>query len=127
MPLTTKVERHDPMRATIALAGSLDTATAPELEKVLKPLLAVKETRLVIFELGDLEFLSSAGIRVLLSARKSLQAREGIFAMRNLQPQIRKVFEVIQSLPGFAIFKDEAEMDTYLADLQRKVVEGGAA
>jgi anti-anti-sigma factor len=124
MPLTTTVVRHDPLRATISLSGSLDTATAPELEKVLRPILDVKETRLVIFDLADLEFLSSAGIRVLLAARKSLKTREGIFAMRHAQPQIQKVFEVVQALPGFAIFKDEKEMDAYLADLQRKVVEG---
>jgi len=124
MPLTTKVVRHDPRRVTVSVGGSLDTATAPQLEKVLGPVLEGAETKLVIFDLADLEFLSSAGIRVLLSARKNLKAREGIFAMRNVQPQIAKVFEVIQALPGFAIFKDEAEMDAYLADLQRKVIEG---
>ena len=124
MPLTTKVERHDPRRVTVGVGGSLDTATSPELEKVLRFILEEKETRLVIFDLDDLEFLSSAGIRVLLAARKSLKAREGIFAMRNMQPQIAKVFEVIQALPGFAIFKDEKEMDAYLLDLQKKVIEG---
>ena len=124
MPLTTKVERHDPRRVTVRVGGSLDTATAPELEKVLRSILEEKETRLVIFDLDDLEFLSSAGIRVLLAARKSLKSREGVFAMRNMQPQIAKVFEVIQALPGFAIFKDEKEMDAYLLDLQKKVIEG---
>jgi anti-sigma B factor antagonist len=125
MPLTTKVERHDARRVKVHLGGSLDTATSPELEKVLRPILAEKETRLVVFDLDDLEFLSSAGIRVLLAARKNLKAREGIFAMQNMQPQIAKVFEVIQALPGFKIFKDDREMDAYLADLQRKVVEEG--
>ena len=125
MPLTTKVERHDPRRVTIGVGGSLDTATAPELEKTLQFILQEPETRLVIFDLADLEFLSSAGIRVLLAARKSLKARDGIFAMRNLQPQITKVFEVIQALPGFAIFKDEKEMDAYLLDLQKKAMGRG--
>jgi anti-anti-sigma factor len=124
MPLTTKVERHDPRRVTVRVGGSLDTATAPQLEKALAPVLAGAETKLVIFDLADLEFLSSAGIRVLLAARKSLKAREGIFAMRNLQPQIAKVFEVIQALPGFAIFKNDQEMDAYLADLQKKFTGG---
>lgn len=125
MPLTTKVERHDARRVTVGLGGSLDTATSPELEKTLKFILQEPETRLVIFDLADLEFLSSAGIRVLLAARKSLKARDGIFAMRNLQPQIAKVFEVIQALPGFAIFKDDREMDAYLLDLQKKVMGKG--
>jgi anti-anti-sigma factor len=124
MPLATTIERHDPRRATVRLAGSLDTATAPELDKALRPLLEGAELRLVIFDLARLEFLSSAGIRVLLAARKSLKAKEGIFAMRNLQPQIQKVFEVVQALPGFAIFQSEGEMDAYLAQIQKKVLEG---
>jgi anti-anti-sigma factor len=125
MPLSIKVTRHDPRRVTIALVGSLDTATSPQLEAALKPVLDGAETKLVIFDLADLEFLSSAGIRVLLAARKQLKARDGIFAMRNAQPQITKVFEVIQALPGFAIFKSDAEMDAYLLDLQKKVKDKG--
>jgi anti-anti-sigma factor len=125
MPLTINVVRHDPRRVTVSLAGSLDTNTSPDLDKALQPVLAGAETKLVIFDLADLEFLSSAGIRVLLAARKNLKAREGIFAMRNAQPQITKVFEVIQALPGFAIFKNDAEMDAYLADVQKKVKGGG--
>jgi anti-anti-sigma factor len=124
MPLVTNITRHDPRRATVTLSGSLDTATAPELDAALRPLLEGADLRLVIFDLARLEFLSSAGIRVLLAARKSLKAKEGIFAMRNLQPQIQKVFEVVQALPGFAIFQSEAEMDAYLAQIQKKVVEG---
>ena len=125
MPLTTSVERLDPRRVRVSLVGSLDTATAPQLEAALRPILAEAGTHLVIFDLEDLEFLSSAGIRVLLAARKNLKARDGIFAMRNLQPQIRKVFEVVQALPGFAIFKDEAEMDAYLAEIQKKAKQEG--
>jgi hypothetical protein len=37
----------------------------------------------------------------------------------HLQPQIQEVFEIIKSLPGIAIFKDEAELDSYLAARQR--------
>ena len=124
MPLATTITRHDPRRATVTVSGSLDTATAPELDAALRPLLEGADLRLVIFDLARLEFLSSAGIRVILAARKSLKAKEGIFAMRNLQPQIQKVFEVVQALPGFAIFQSEAEMDAYLAQIQKKVVEG---
>ena len=125
MPLTINVVRHDPRRVTVSLAGSLDTNTSPQLDKALQPVLAGAETKLVIFDLADLEFLSSAGIRVLLAARKNLKEREGIFAMRHAQPQITKVFEVIQALPGFAIFKNDAEMDAYLADVQKKAKGGG--
>jgi anti-anti-sigma factor len=124
MPLTTKVQRQDARRVKVSLTGSLDTATSSQLEQALRPILAEPETRLVVFDLAELRFLSSAGIRVLLAARKNLKAREGVFAMQNMQPQIRKVFEVIEALPGFAIFKDDAEVDAYLSGLQKRIVEG---
>jgi ABC-type proline/glycine betaine transport system permease subunit len=43
-----------------------------------------------------------------------------------LQPQIRKVFEIIQALPSLNIFESVAELDRYLAAMQRKVREGEA-
>jgi len=103
---------------TLHLAGSLDTATSPELERQLKTALLgpVKD---VIFDLAHLKFLSSAGVQVFSTTRKTLQERGGQAAFVNLQPQIEMVFEVIKMLPGIAVFKDAAELDRYLALLQR--------
>jgi hypothetical protein len=47
-------------------------------------------------------------------------------ALTNLQPQIRKVFEIIQALPSLNIFESVEELDRYLAAMQRKVREGEA-
>ncbi|HRY42592.1 MAG TPA: STAS domain-containing protein [Thermoanaerobaculia bacterium] len=109
--------------ARVTLAGSLDGTTAPRLEEALKPLLGA--VRHVVFDLADLKFISSAGIRVLLAARKELKARDGSFAMHRLQPQIVKVFEIIGALPGFDIFTSEKELDDYLAAMQRKHASPG--
>src|SRR5262245_24237824 len=54
---------------TVKLAGSLDTATAPELENQLKPVLAGPVHDL-IFDLAGLKFISSAGLRVFAASRK---------------------------------------------------------
>jgi anti-anti-sigma factor len=122
MPLIINIQQGStPLTAhtaNVRLSGSLDTATAPELEAQLATLLAgpVKE---LIFDLAQLSFISSAGLRVIASARKLLRERGGVASFVNLQPQIQEVFDIIASLPGIAIFKDVAELDRYLAARQR--------
>ncbi len=103
---------------TVKLAGSLDTATAPELERQLAPVLADKVQE-VVFDLADLKFISSAGLRVFSTTRKQLKERGGQASFINLQPQIKEVFEIMKSLPGVAIFSNVAELDRYLAARQR--------
>jgi anti-sigma B factor antagonist len=103
---------------TVKPTGSLDTATAPELERQLAPVLAGTGQDLV-FDLAGLKFISSAGLRVFGAARKVFQGRGGQVSFTNMQPQIQEVFEIIKALPGVAVFKDVAELDRYLAARQR--------
>jgi len=102
----------------VKLAGSLDTATAPELERRLAPVLA-GHARDLMFDLEGLKFVTSAGLRVFANARKRLKERGGQTGFAHLQPQIKEVFEIMKSLPGVAIFKDVQEMDDYLTARQR--------
>jgi anti-sigma B factor antagonist len=104
--------------ATVKLIGSLDTATAPDLERQLAPVLSVG-VRDIVFDLAQLKFISSAGLRVFSTTRKQLKERGGQAAFIHLQPQIQEVFDIIKALPGVAIFKDVAELDRYLAARQR--------
>jgi anti-sigma B factor antagonist len=127
MPLEIQIQKsisgQDVGAVTVKLTGSLDTATAPELEKQLAPVLggAIKD---LVFDLAQLKFISSAGLRVFASARKTLKDRGGQTAFVNMQPQIQEVFEIMKSLPGVAVFKDAAELDRYLAVRQRSHLEG---
>ena len=122
MPLEIKV-LHDTGKPgagsyVVKLDGSLDTATAPELERRLAPVLA-GTARDLVFDLERLKFVSSAGLRVFAVARRRLKERGGQTAFVHLQPQIREVFEIIKALPGVAIFKDIQELDDYLAARQQ--------
>jgi anti-anti-sigma factor len=123
MPLIIQIESgssaFSAQTATIKLSGSLDTATAPELEAQLATVLAGKVKELV-FDLADLNFISSAGLRVIAQARKQLRERGGLASFVHLQPQIQEVFDIIAALPGIAIFKDINELDRYLAARQQK-------
>ena len=127
MPLEIQIQKNlagaNAGAITIKLTGSLDTATAPELEKQLPPVLSsgVKD---LIFDLEHLKFISSAGLRVFSTTRKTLKERSGQVSFIHMQPQIQEVFEIIKSLPGVAVFKDMAEMDRYLAARQRAHTEG---
>ena len=122
MPLEIKILRaagdQGSAAVTIQLSGSLDTSTAPELERQLSTVLA-GPIKNVVFDLAQLKLLSSAGIRIFSMTRKTLQERGGQESFVNLQPQIEVVFEVIKTLPGIAVFKDDVELDRYLALLQR--------
>ena len=126
MPLEIQIQQNiggkDSGAVTVKLTGSLDTATAPELEKQLAPVLggAIKD---LVFDLAQLKFISSAGLRVFSSARKSLKDRGGQTSFVNMQPQIQEVFEIMKSLPGVAVFKDVTELDRYLAVRQRSHLE----
>ena len=77
---------------TVVLSGSLDTMTVTELEKELKGSLdGVNE---IIFDLADLEYISSAGLRVLLKAQKYMNAHEGGMKVLNPSELVMEVFNV---------------------------------
>jgi anti-sigma B factor antagonist len=122
MPLEIQIQKNVGAQSagavTINLTGSLDTATAPELERQLVPVLAdpIKD---LVFDLANLKFISSAGLRVFSQTRKQLRERGGQASFVHMQPQIQEVFEIIKALPGIGIFKDLAEFDKYLAARQR--------
>jgi anti-anti-sigma factor len=122
MPLEIQISK--PLSAentgavTAKLIGSLDTATAPELERQLAPVMSAG-VRDIVFDLAQLRFISSAGLRVFSTTRKQLKERGGQVSFIHMQPQIQEVFDIIKALPGIAIFKDVAELDRYLAARQR--------
>ena len=76
---------------TIALKGRLDTTTAPQLESELRT--ALSGITELVFDLKDLAYISSAGLRVLLSAQKTMN-RQGDMIIRNASPDIMDIFEV---------------------------------
>ena len=86
---------------TLALEGRLDTVTAPELEKELKESLDSAER--LILDFSKLDYISSAGLRVLLSAHKMMVAKGGM-KVTNVNEIVAEVFEVT----GFADILDIA-------------------
>lgn len=78
-------------KLTISLEGRLDTSTAPQLEAEVKTSLdGISE---LIFNFEKLEYISSAGLRVLLSAQKTMNSK-GTMIIKNANESINEVFEI---------------------------------
>lgn len=107
----------------IAIVGSLDSNTAPELQQSIDKEINDSVSATII-DYEGLDFLSSAGLRVIFKTKKIMDGNGGKFLMVNLQPQIKKVFEIIRALDGMNVFKNQYEMDEYLTAMQDKVKEG---
>ena len=75
----------------ITIAGRLDTTTAPQLEAELKQNIAGVEK--LVLDFAALEYLSSAGLRVLLAAQKVMN-KQGEMIIRNVNDTISEIFEV---------------------------------
>jgi anti-anti-sigma factor len=77
----------------IAIDGRLDAATAPVADGEIKKMLEGEQNRL-LFDLSALEYLSSGGLRVILSAAKEIKRRDGKVALAALKQYVYEIFEV---------------------------------
>ena len=107
----------------VTVAGSLDSNTYKQFEQEIDALLG-EATELIVFNLEALTYLSSAGVRVFLKTRKVLKNSGGEVKFLNLQPQIKRVFEIINAIPAMQIFEDIVELDRYLDAQMKKVIAG---
>ena len=88
--MTIKESQKD-IITVLAVEGRLDTTTAPELEKELKS--CYDDCTELILNFADVEYISSAGLRVLLSAQKAM-SKQGSMKLVNVSSDIMEVFEV---------------------------------
>ena len=121
LEITVTPEENNGKR--VSIAGSLDSNTAPQLQQSINAEINDSVSTTII-DFKDLDFLSSAGLRVIFKTKKMMDNNGGKFLLVNLQPQIKKVFEIIKALDGMNVFKDQDEMDDYLAAMQNKVKDG---
>ena len=101
----------------ILLTGSLDTDTASQLEEKLETVFD-SESKELMLNMKELDYVSSAGIRVIAMACRKMKEKDGDVLMLSMQPQIQKVFEIVKALPNLKMFKDWEEMDEYLDAVQ---------
>ena len=92
--MTIEIKRNAD-ETIIKLVGRLDTTTAPALDKTINQDIA--DTKNLVLDVKELEYISSAGLRVLLSAQKKMQ-KIGSMKVTNVREEVMEVFE----MTGFA-------------------------
>jgi stage II sporulation protein AA (anti-sigma F factor antagonist) len=97
----------------MSVKGKLDAVSAGDYEKAVRQLITDGKTRFVV-DFAELSYISSAGLRVLLSTAKQLKPKGGVVLFANLQDNVREVFE----MTGFSsILGIHASIDAALAGL----------
>lgn len=126
--MTLDIEVYPPVNGNqyVLLSGRLDSMTHEHLDDQLEPLLVGKPNALVL-DLANLDYISSAGVRCILKARKALAPHEGRVLILHPQEQIRRVIEIVQAVPLDSIFASADEIDAYLDALQRRILGEGEA
>jgi anti-anti-sigma factor len=91
----------------VAITGSLDSTTSPEAQKSLDAVVA--GAKKVALDFSQLDYISSAGLRVLLGAAKHLRASGGKLGMFGLNQSVREVFEISGFATILSVYQSEAE------------------
>jgi anti-anti-sigma factor len=86
----------------LQVKGRIDSSTAPELGKSLMAILEVPESR-VLLDLGSLEYISSAGFRILLLAAKRAEEKGSRFVLCGLSAKVKQFFDLGGFLDLFTI------------------------
>jgi anti-anti-sigma factor len=90
MEITTRKQDN---AMVITAKGRLDAVSSPEFEKGLAELIAEGE-KVLIIDFGELDYISSAGLRSILATAKKLKAKDGQLLLSALKDTVKKVFEV---------------------------------
>jgi anti-anti-sigma factor len=97
----------------VAPIGSIDGADRGMLQEKIDSVLK-QNPDVIIFDMEHADYINSLGIRILVKTKNALKQRGGKIAFINLQPQIKKVFDIINALPAFKVFANIQEFDDYL-------------
>ncbi len=89
----------------IRITGRLDTGTAQRMEECLNHLISSGQKR-ILLDLQNLDFISSAGLRVLLSSAKKIDRQLGVLALCNLNETVQDIFEISGFSEIFCIYAD---------------------
>ena len=121
MNLTTNVNIDEQRSvARVSLLGALNSDTAPAFEERLQSVVD-SGYELTVLDMKDLDYISSAGLRVIFKAAKQCKSAGNRLAAANRKPHIDKVFEILKALPDMAVFASDQELDDYLDSMQSKV------
>ena len=115
LKVNTAVKR--PGIFVVAPIGSIDAAGHAVFQERVDSVLN-QNPDVIIFDMEYADYINSMGIRVLVKTKKAMKQRRGKIMFINLQPPIKKVFEILNALPSLKVFASIAELDGYLDAMQ---------
>ena len=118
MPLKVKSSTRGPGVIVVSPIGSIDASTYSILDQKMDEVL-LQNPDVIIFDMEFADYISSSGIRVLLKTKKALKETSGRMMFMKLQPQIRKVFDILKAIPTLKVFASIEELDNYLDTMQK--------
>lgn len=107
---------------TVVPHGPIDSDTHHEFKEDLKPIMNAS-TKGIVFNMKDVDYISSAGLGALFSIEKSMSQHNALLAFCNLQPQIQKLIDGVRMLPKNILFKSLEEADRYFDALIKEELE----
>jgi anti-anti-sigma factor len=119
MSLKISSREKRPTCFEVTLEGRLDTNTSPQLEAWLNRFFEYP-VRWLQLNMAGVDYVSSAGIRVVMVAMKKTKAAGGTFMMTELQSPVKKVFDIARVLPQENVFVSIAEADAYFDEIQKQ-------
>jgi len=122
MELNIETKLKAPGIYVLFLHGWLDGETHKKLDEKVVEILR-ESPKILIFNMEQLDYISSAGLRVIYKTRKALKSSGGSLLFVKLKPQIKKVFEIIDALPSLNVFSGVQELDDYLDAMQQKAIK----
>jgi anti-anti-sigma factor len=103
----------------VAPIGSIDAAGQPIFQEKVDSVLR-QNPDVIIFDMEFADYINSMGIRVLVKTKKALKQKGGKIVFINLQPPIKKVFDILNALPSLKVFASIQELDGYLDAMQTR-------
>jgi len=120
MSLIMQIENKIPGYYVVILNGRLDGKTYKDCEEKITALL-IPEAKTMIFDLSNLDYISSMGLRIVIKAIKFIEGNNGGVYIINMQPQIEKVFEIANLLREVTLLASRKEADDYFEARQKEV------
>jgi anti-sigma B factor antagonist len=122
----SKAEIQTSQAVTLLLDGEIDNNSSVALDKEIS-LMVGGPGNAVILDMEKVTFISSSGIGVIVKAQNMLKATGAELTMISLQPQVKRVFEIMQLTPLLNVFESREELDEYLLKIQNRIIEKGTS
>ncbi len=119
MSLKINITEKDKGVFIVSCLGVIDTNTYSVLKEKIDFLVRT-DVKVVVLDMEGVNYVSSMGVSTILNAKKSFEKEGIVFIILSLQPQVKKVFDIVKALPTQTVFESIEELDNYLRVIQEK-------